>query len=67
MTLGLLLAAITLALLHFGLPLTYYLYLKTKWLNKLRNIRRNPSYRSRVTIIVPTYNNTGLGSWSRSS
>jgi len=56
----LLLAAITLALLHFGFPLTYYLYLKTRWLNKPWNIRRDPSYKPRVTIIVPTYNEVEL-------
>jgi len=56
----LLLATITLALLHFSFPLTYYLYLKTKWLNKPWNIKRDPSYKPRVTIIVPTYNEAKL-------
>jgi cellulose synthase/poly-beta-1,6-N-acetylglucosamine synthase-like glycosyltransferase len=48
--------AITLALVHFGFPLSYYLYLKKKWLNKPWDIRRDPSYRPRVSIIIPTYN-----------
>ena len=57
---SLLLAAITLALLHFGFPLAYYFYLKTGWLNRPWNIRRDPSYKPRVTIIVPTYNEAEL-------
>jgi len=48
--------AIALALVHFGFPLSYYLYLKRKWLNKPWDIRRDPSYRPRVSIILPTYN-----------
>jgi len=48
--------AIALALFHFGFPLSYYLYLKRKWLYKPWDIRRDPSYRPRVSIIVPTYN-----------
>jgi len=48
--------AIALALVHFGFPLSYYLYLKRKWLNKPWDIRRDPSYMPRVSIIVPTYN-----------
>ncbi|NAZ12194.1 MAG: glycosyltransferase [Desulfurococcales archaeon] len=48
--------AIALALVHFGFPLSYYLYLKRKWLNKPWDIRRDPSYRPRVSIIIPTYN-----------
>ena len=61
MTLDLLLiAAVSLALMHFGLPLAYYLYLKTRWLNKPWSIKRDPSYKPRVTIIVPTYNEAGF-------
>jgi cellulose synthase/poly-beta-1,6-N-acetylglucosamine synthase-like glycosyltransferase len=52
--------AITLALVHFGFPLSYYLYLKRKWLNKPWDIRRDPSHKARVSIIVPTYNETLL-------
>ncbi|MEM4449094.1 MAG: glycosyltransferase [Fervidicoccaceae archaeon] len=48
--------AIALALVHFGFPLSYYLYLKRKWLNKPWDIRRDPTYKPRVSIIIPTYN-----------
>ncbi len=48
--------AIALALLHFSFPLSYYFYLKRKWLYKPWDIRRDPSYKPRVSIIVPTYN-----------
>jgi cellulose synthase/poly-beta-1,6-N-acetylglucosamine synthase-like glycosyltransferase len=48
--------AIALALFHFGFPLSYYLYLKRRWLNKPWEIRRDPSYKARVSIIIPTYN-----------
>jgi len=48
--------AITLALIHFGTPLTYYWYMKTKHLNKPWNIKTNPNYKPKVTIIIPTYN-----------
>jgi len=57
MTLDLLLiAAVGLAVVHFGTPLAYYYYLKKWWLNKPWNIRRDPSYKPKVSIIVPTYN-----------
>ena len=52
--------AITLALIHFGVPLTYYWYMKTKYLNKPWNIKTNPNYKPKVTIIVPTYNEAKL-------
>lgn len=44
-----------LALIHFTAPLAYYLYLKRRWLNKPWNVKRNPNYRPKVSIIVPTY------------
>ncbi|MCC6056136.1 MAG: hypothetical protein LM583_05620 [Desulfurococcaceae archaeon] len=54
------LLALTLALTHFSFPLLYYLYLRSKWLNKPWDLGRNPSYRPKVTIIVPTYNEASL-------
>jgi cellulose synthase/poly-beta-1,6-N-acetylglucosamine synthase-like glycosyltransferase len=48
--------AIILAGVHFGIPLLYYVYLKHAHLNKRWNIRINESYKPKVTIIVPTYN-----------
>jgi cellulose synthase/poly-beta-1,6-N-acetylglucosamine synthase-like glycosyltransferase len=56
----LLVTVIGLTLLHFSFPLLYYLYLRSKWLNKPWNLRRDPEYRSKVTIIVPTYNEANL-------
>jgi len=52
--------AITLALIHFGVPLTYYWYMKTKYLNKPWNIKTNPNYKPKITIIIPTYNEAKL-------
>jgi cellulose synthase/poly-beta-1,6-N-acetylglucosamine synthase-like glycosyltransferase len=48
--------ALTLIIMHFGIPLLYYWYSKTKWLPRPWNINVNPSYLPRITIIVPTYN-----------
>ena len=50
------LIALTLAGIHFGAPLIYYFYLKSKYLNKPWNIKVDENYRPRVTIIIPTYN-----------
>lgn len=44
-----------LACLHFGVPLAYYWYLKTRWLYKQWNLKIDHSYRPRISIIVPTY------------
>ena len=54
------LLALALALTHFSFPLLYYLYLRSRWLNKPWDIKKDPSYRPRVTIIVPTYNEADL-------
>jgi cellulose synthase/poly-beta-1,6-N-acetylglucosamine synthase-like glycosyltransferase len=48
--------AIILAGVHFSIPLLYYAYLKHVHLNKHWNIRIDESYKPKVTIIVPTYN-----------
>jgi cellulose synthase/poly-beta-1,6-N-acetylglucosamine synthase-like glycosyltransferase len=48
--------ALVLALLHFGTPLAYYAYLKAKWLGRPWNVRGDPGYKPKVTVIVPTYN-----------
>ena len=55
----LLIVAIGLALVHFGLPLAYCYYLK-KWLGRPWDLRRDSGYRPRVTIVVPTYNEASL-------
>jgi len=49
-------AALALAAIHFGVPLTYYLYMKKKYLHKPWNIKTDPNYRPKVSIIVPTFN-----------
>jgi cellulose synthase/poly-beta-1,6-N-acetylglucosamine synthase-like glycosyltransferase len=49
------LAALTLAGIHFGIPLLYYFYLKSRYLNKPWNIKVDENYKPKVTIIVPTY------------
>jgi len=47
--------ALTLAGIHFGTPLVYYLYLRTRYLNKPWSIKVDENYKPKVTIIVPTY------------
>jgi len=54
------LLALAFALTHFSIPLLYYLYLRSRWLNKPWDIKKDPSYRPKVAIIVPTYNEAGL-------
>ncbi|MEM1924926.1 MAG: hypothetical protein QXH44_07620 [Pyrobaculum sp.] len=52
--------ALTLALVHFGVPLAYYLYAKTVWLPKPWNLKFDEAYKPKVTIILPTYNEARL-------
>ncbi|ADI31988.1 glycosyltransferase [Staphylothermus hellenicus] len=52
--------ALILTLIHFGIPLAYYVYLKKKWLPKPWNLKINPKYTPRITVIVPTYNEAKL-------
>lgn len=52
--------ALTLALVHFGVPLAYYLYAKTVWLPKPWNLKLDEAYKPKVTIILPTYNEARL-------
>ncbi len=53
---AMLLTALLLAFTHFATPIAYYSYLKIRWLHRPWNIKRDPGYRPRVTIVVPTYN-----------
>jgi cellulose synthase/poly-beta-1,6-N-acetylglucosamine synthase-like glycosyltransferase len=41
---------------HFGVPLTYYYYAKARWLPRPWNIKIEENCKSKVTIILPTYN-----------
>lgn len=52
----LLVAALVLAGVHFGVPLGYYWYAKKRWLLRPWSVRVDESYRPKVTIVVPTYN-----------
>jgi cellulose synthase/poly-beta-1,6-N-acetylglucosamine synthase-like glycosyltransferase len=52
----LLLTAMTLLALHFGIPIMYYIYAKTRWLKKEWGIGIDASYMPRISVIVPTYN-----------
>ena len=54
------LIALALAAIHFGAPLTYYYYLKTRYLHKPWNLKLSPNYQPKVTIIIPTYNEASL-------
>jgi cellulose synthase/poly-beta-1,6-N-acetylglucosamine synthase-like glycosyltransferase len=56
--------ALFLAGVHFGVPLAYYYYAKTRWLPKPWNVKIDENYRPKVTIIVPTYNEAEL-IWNR--
>jgi len=55
-----LMTALVLAVVHFGTPLAYYWYAKTRWLPRPWNIRVDGNYRPKVTVIVPTYNEAGF-------
>jgi len=50
------LVALILAGIHFGVPLAYYYYAKTRWLPKPWNVKVDENYRPKVTIILPTHN-----------
>ena len=58
------LVALMLAGAHFGAPLLYYLYLRSRCLNKPWGIKVDEGYKPRVTIIVPTYREADF-IWSR--
>jgi len=47
--------ALVLTLIHFTTPLTYYYYLKKKYLSKPWGLSIDPGFQPRVTIIIPTY------------
>jgi len=51
--------ALALTSIHFGVPLLYYLYLRRR-LSKPWGIKVDYSYRPRVSIVIPTYNEAEL-------
>ncbi|MEM1831837.1 MAG: glycosyltransferase family 2 protein [Desulfurococcaceae archaeon] len=52
--------AIILAATHFMIPLTYYLHAKTRWLPKPWDLKVDENYKPKVTVIIPTYNESKL-------
>jgi len=42
--------------LHFGIPIAYYFYIKTKWLKRAWSIRMDKSYKPKISVIIPTFN-----------
>ena len=51
--------ALALAAAHFGAPLLYY-WRARRWLRRPWDVAPDPTYRPRVTVIVPTYNEAPL-------
>jgi len=51
---------LTLALAHFTVPLAYYAYARLKWLKKPWNLSIDENYKPKVTVIIPTYNESKL-------
>lgn len=48
--------AIILTVIHFIIPLTYYGYVKGRWLSKPWRVNLNPNHQPLITVILPTYN-----------
>ncbi|MEM1797561.1 MAG: glycosyltransferase [Zestosphaera sp.] len=51
---------LTLALAHFTVPLAYYAYAKLKWFERPWDLSIDENYKPKVTIIIPTYNESKL-------
>ncbi len=51
--------ALALGIIHFGVPLGYYIYMK-RYLSKPWNVEIDESYKAYVTVILPTYNEAGI-------
>jgi len=49
------LVVLTLAGIHFAVPLGYYSYLKRKWLRRSWNIKMDERFRAKLTVMIPTY------------
>ncbi|MEM1900192.1 MAG: hypothetical protein QXN90_06525 [Zestosphaera sp.] len=52
--------AIILAATHFMIPLTYYLHAKTRWLPKPWDLKVDENHEPKVTVIIPTCNESKL-------
>ncbi len=44
-----------LALMHFTVPLAYYMHLRKKWFYKPWNVKKDYDYRPKICIVIPTY------------
>jgi len=53
------LIGLVLAMAHFSIPLIYYWYIKNKWLPKPWNFQLNEAFKPKVSIMIPTYNESG--------
>ncbi len=51
---------LTLALAHFTVPLAYYAYARLKWLKRPWDLSIDENYKPKVTVIIPTYNESKL-------
>ncbi|MEM0199369.1 MAG: glycosyltransferase, partial [Desulfurococcaceae archaeon] len=51
---------LVLALVHFTIPLAYYMYAKLVWLRRPWNLSVDENYKPKVTVIIPTYNESKL-------
>ena len=52
----LLFLGLILILIHFGLPIAYYLYARRKWLPRPWGISSRKDWLPRLTVVIPTYN-----------
>jgi len=52
--------ALTLAGIHFTIPIAYYFYMKKKYFYKPWNLKIDENYKPKATIIIPTYNEAKL-------
>ena len=48
--------ALTLASIHFGVLIAYFLYAKGKWFRQPWNLTIDEDYKPKITVILPTYN-----------
>ena len=53
-------AGLAVAVLHFSVPLAWYLYLKRVWYPRTWNLKLDQGYTPKITIVIPTYNETKL-------
>ncbi|MEL9909437.1 MAG: glycosyltransferase family 2 protein [Ignisphaera sp.] len=56
----LIITAMALVFTHFSIPIAYYWYLRTRWLNRPWNIVVDPSHTPMISVVVPTYNEAGF-------